>query len=142
MALLEVYDEDPMEVVDNVPVKKEGVEALFKIFTDGNGKYEGKMNIPTSVETVYLYTSSWGVPRCVKLDIKDGMASFDMSKKDSSTANTKAVTRSYNFRKVACRILSIPVLICIHCVSGEKEEISPIFIIVKQESQTLLIMDM
>lgn len=97
VALLEVYDEDPMEVVDNVPVKKEGVEALFKIFTDGNGKYEGKMNIPTSVETVYLYTSSWGVPRCVKLDIKDGMASFDMSKKDSSTAKTKAVTRSYNF---------------------------------------------
>lgn len=99
VALLEVYDEDPMEVVDNVPVKKEGVEALFKIFTDGNGKYEGKMNIPTSVETVYLYTSSWGVPRCVKLDIKDGMASFDMSKKDSSTANTKAVTRSYDFSK-------------------------------------------
>ena len=99
VALLEVYDEDPMEVVDNVPVKKEGVEALFKIFTDGNGKYEGKMNIPTSVETVYLYTSSWGVPRCVKLDIKDRMASFDMSKKDSSTANTKAVTRSYDFSK-------------------------------------------
>ena len=99
VALLEVYDEDPMEVVDNVPVKKEGVEALFKIFTDGNGKYEGKMNIPTSVETVYLYTSSWGVPRCVKLDIKDGVASFDMSKKDSSTANTKAVTRSYDFSK-------------------------------------------
>lgn len=97
VALLEVYDEDPMEVVDNVPVKKEGVDALFKIFTDGNGKYEGKMNIPTSVETVYLYTSSWGVPRCVKLDIKDGMASFDMSKKDSSTAKTKAVTRSYSF---------------------------------------------
>lgn len=97
VALLEVYDEDPMEVVDNVPVKKEGVDALFKIFTDGNGKYEGKMNIPTSVETVYLYTSSWGVPRCVKLDIKDGVASFDMSKKDSSTAKTKAVTRSYSF---------------------------------------------
>ena len=156
VALLEVYDEDPMEVVDNVPVKKEGVEALFKIFTDGNGKYEGKMNIPTSVETVYLYTSSWGVPRCVKLDIKDGMASFDMSKKEDvlkvfdvfvkedflSLEEEKQKQVLETFRKVACRILSIPVLICIHCVSGEKEEISPIFIIVKQESQTLLIMDM
>ena len=97
VALLEIYDEDPMETVDNVPVKKEGVEALFKIFTDKNGKYEGKMNIPTSVETVYLYTSSWGVPRCVKLDIKDGVASFDMSRTTSSTAKTKAVTRSYDF---------------------------------------------
>lgn len=99
VALLEVYDEDPMETVDNVPVKKEGVEALFKIFTDKNGKYEGKMNIPTSVEAVYLYTSSWGVPRCVKLDIKEGVASYDMSKKTSPSANTKVVTRSYDFSK-------------------------------------------
>ena len=101
VALLEVYDEDPMEVVDNVSVKKEGVEALFKIYTDGNGKYEGKMNIPTSVESVYLYTSSWGAPQCVKLDIKEGVASFDMSKKTSPSANrtNKATTRSYDFSK-------------------------------------------
>ena len=80
IALLEVYDEDPMETVDNESVKKEGIEALFKIYTDKNGKYEGKMNIPTSVESICLYTSSWGVPRCVKLDLKDGLASLDMSK--------------------------------------------------------------
>lgn len=99
IALLEVYDEDPMETVDNESVKKEGIEALFKIYTDKNGKYEGKMNIPTSVESIYLYTSSWGVPRCVKLDLKDGLASLDMSKITSPSANTKAVTRSYNFSK-------------------------------------------
>ena len=40
IALLEVYDEDPMETVDNESVKKEGIEALFKIYTDKNGKYE------------------------------------------------------------------------------------------------------
>ena len=99
IALLEVYDEDPMETVDNESVKKEGIEALFKIYTDKNGKYEGKMNIPTSVESICLYTSSWGVPRCVKLDLKDGLASLDMSKITSPSANTKAVTRSYNFSK-------------------------------------------
>lgn len=119
IALLEVYDEDPMETVDNESVKKEGIEALFKIYTDKNGKYEGKMNIPTSVESIYLYTSSWGVPRCVKLDLKDGLASLDMSKITSPSANTKAVTRSYNFSKVVYRILSIPVQIYTHCVSGE-----------------------
>lgn len=99
VALLEVYDKDPMEMVDNVSVKKEGAEALFKIYTDRNGKYEGKMNIPTSVESIYLYTSSWGVPRCVKLDIKEGVASFDMNKKTSPSAETKAATRSYDFSK-------------------------------------------
>lgn len=30
VALLEVYDEDPMEVVDNVPVKKEGLKLYSK----------------------------------------------------------------------------------------------------------------
>ena len=36
-ALVEVYDEDPMETVEGTPVKKEGVEAIFKTYTDNNG---------------------------------------------------------------------------------------------------------
>lgn len=91
-ALVEVYDEDPMETVEGTPVKKEGIEAIFKTYTDNNGKYEGKMHIPTSVETVYLYTAVWGLPRCVKLDIKDNTVNFDMSVKKQ-----KSSTRSYRF---------------------------------------------
>ena len=30
IALLEVYDEDPMETVDNESVKKEGIEAFIQ----------------------------------------------------------------------------------------------------------------
>ena len=66
-ALVEVYDEDPM--VEGTSVKKEGVEAIFKTYTDNNGKYEGKMNIPTSVEKVYLCTETCGLPRCVEMEI-------------------------------------------------------------------------
>ena len=64
-ALIEVYDIDPMEIVDNTPVKKQGVEALFKIYTDESGKFNGKMNIPTSVKSIYRYTQSWGLPNCI-----------------------------------------------------------------------------
>ena len=65
-----------------------------------------------------------------------GWLSFDMSKKDSSTANTKAVTRSYDFSKG-----SVPYLILFPganlyslCKWESWRKISPIFIIVKQES--------
>lgn len=94
-ALLEVYAEDPMEVVENTPVKKDGVEALFKIYTDANGKFNGKMDLPTSLESVYLYTSAWGLPRSVKLTVENGSVNFDMSA--FGAPSTKAVTKSYDF---------------------------------------------
>ncbi len=41
----------PMEIVDNTPVKEQGVEKLYLRFTlDESGKFNGKMNIPTSVD--------------------------------------------------------------------------------------------
>lgn len=96
-ALLEVYGENPMEMVDNTPTNTRKGEALFKIFTDENGKYEGKMSIPTSVKSVYLYTESWGLPRCVELPVENGKVSFDMTRYAAPPAKTKAVTRAYDF---------------------------------------------
>ena len=40
-ALIEVYDENPLASENNEREKKEGVEALFKIYTDEIGKFEG-----------------------------------------------------------------------------------------------------
>lgn len=88
--LIEIYGENPVEIVEGTPVKKEGIEALFKIYTDNNGKYEGKMNIPASIDKVYLYTDTWGLPGCVELEVKDHAVSFDMSAK--SSVQTKAAT--------------------------------------------------
>ena len=105
-ALIEVYVIDPMEIVDNTPVKKQGVEALFKIYTDESGKFNGKMNIPTSVKSIYLYTESWGLPRCMPLEIKDGMVSFDMSNIGASTVKAKNNTRSYGFQGTVPYVLN------------------------------------
>lgn len=90
--LIEIYGENPVEIVEGTPVKKEGIEALFKIYTDNNGKYEGKMNIPASIDKVYLYTDTWGLPGCVELEVKDHVVNFDMSAK--SSAQTKVVTHN------------------------------------------------
>lgn len=90
--LIEIYGENPMEISEGTLAKKEGIEALFKIYADNNGKYEGKMNIPTSIDKVYLYTETWGLPRCVELEVKDNAVSFDMSAKLNS--RQKSVTRA------------------------------------------------
>ena len=95
--LIEVYDADPMEVVEGTPVKKAGVEAIFKIYTDANGKYEGTMNIPTAVNSVYLYTETWGLPRCVKLGVENGVVKLDLSRKTFTQSATKTTTRAYQF---------------------------------------------
>lgn len=58
--LIEIYGENPMETVEGTPIKKEGIEALFKTYTDNSGKYEGKMQLPTYLNKVYLYTATWG----------------------------------------------------------------------------------
>lgn len=75
-ALIEIYGENPLASEDNQRRKKEGVEALFKIYTDENGKFEGKMNIPAAVKSVYLYTGTWGLPGCVKLDVENGAVRY------------------------------------------------------------------
>ena len=59
--LIEIYGENPMETVEGTPIKKEGIEALFKTYTDNSGKYEGKMQLPTYLNKVYLYTATWGI---------------------------------------------------------------------------------
>lgn len=105
-ALIEVYDIDPMEIVGNTPVKKQGVEALFKIYTDESGKFNGKMNIPTSVKSVYLYTESWGLPRCMSLEVKDGMVNFNMADLGTSTVKTKNNTRYYDFQGTVPYVLN------------------------------------
>ena len=77
--LIEIYGENPMETVEGTPIKKEGIEALFKTYTDNSGKYEGKMQLPTYLNKVYLYTATWGLPGCIELEIKDNAVIFELS---------------------------------------------------------------
>lgn len=62
--LIKVYDQNPLDESYNL---KEGIEPIYSAYTDNNGKFEGMMNIPTSVKEAYLYTFLIGLPRCVKL---------------------------------------------------------------------------
>lgn len=90
-ALIEVYAENPIEVINGNRVKKAGVEALFKAYTDENCVYNGDMSIPLDLKEVYLYTSYLGLPECVQLEVTDGKISFDLP---ALSSETRAITRA------------------------------------------------
>lgn len=83
--LIEVYDEEP--IVGSSYKVKEGLEPIYSAYTDGNGKFEGTMNIPTMTKTVYLYTCLIGLPQCVKLEATAAGFTYDATK----TTQTRAV---------------------------------------------------
>ena len=72
-----VYSEFPYNIVDGHYVKKEGVSSVYSANTDGNGKFEGVMYVPTSLKEAYLYTECWGMPQCVKLVFSNNTAVYD-----------------------------------------------------------------
>lgn len=84
--LVEIFKENP---VDEAGYLKEGMEPVYSAFTDGNGKLDAKMYIPTSVEEAYLYTFTIGLPTCVKLE-----ATADGFTYDATTVQSKTQTKA------------------------------------------------
>lgn len=78
--IIEVYEENPMCYdADGVLYKNADVNAIYKAFTDENCIYQGKMNLPSRISKVYIYTPLLGLPTCVEVDVEDGKVVFDMS---------------------------------------------------------------
>lgn len=81
-ALIEVYDENPML---DYKTKKEGVFPKYAAYTDIDGSFSGKINIPTAMTEAYLYTSTFGLPTCVKMETSADGFSYTLSKGGIST---------------------------------------------------------
>lgn len=87
--LIEVYDENPIQIVGSTGVKKAGVEAIFKAYTDEAGKFVGSIpSLPSDVKEVYLYTPFMGLPQCVLLQVNADGISYEYG------SATKSVTRA------------------------------------------------
>lgn len=90
--LIEVYDQKPVATDGNIRTLRQDLTPLFMAFTDENGRFEGKMEIPTRVEKIYLYTREMGYPECVEVDMADNAFVFD-----NSASAAEASTRAYGF---------------------------------------------
>ena len=92
--LFEVYDEYPLD--ESSYTKKEGVKPIYAAYTDKNGKFDGKMNIPTAIKEVYLYTEYYGFPKCIKAEITNTGVSYASK---TGTAVTRAGSVGYDWTK-------------------------------------------
>lgn len=81
-ALIEVYDENPML---DYKTKKEGVSPKYAAYTNVDGSFSGKINIPTAMTEAYLYTSTFGLPTCVKMEASADGFSYNLTKGGVST---------------------------------------------------------
>lgn len=77
-AQFEVYAEAPVTEKDGALVKKEGVKALLKTYTDNDCRYSGSISLPTAAETVWLYSESYGLPTCIEVKVDARVIAFNM----------------------------------------------------------------
>ena len=82
-----------MEVINDSYVKKENLKPVFKAITDESGRFEGVINMPTAVDSIYLYTNYFGVPNCIPLKVKDNI-DFDLNN-NIKNINNRAKTRAF-----------------------------------------------
>ena len=90
--LFEVYGENPF---DDHQVKKIDIEPIYKAFLNGNCTFEGEMEIPSTVKTLYICTDAIGLKPCISLIIENGKASYTDSDELSESILTKTRAASY-----------------------------------------------
>lgn len=95
--LISVYTEYPYEKREDGSVVAKKMEAAFKAFTDGNGKFNGTMNLPTAVKKVYLCTNTLSLPRCVELEVTATGVSFQLSDSEKVATRSQGPTGSLVF---------------------------------------------
>jgi LruC domain-containing protein len=92
-ALIEVYTEFPYEASKSSSYAKKNVEAIFKIYADKNGNWNGNITLPKAVTTLYLCPNNWGLPVCETVEVKNGNASYAFNvTRTTGVAKTRSVS--------------------------------------------------
>lgn len=91
--LFQLYDQDPMKLVDNSWVKDETLNPVYAASTDTKGQYSGTITIPSSITEVWLYSEYLGTVSPVKLTVSNGTVNYNQKEYIASLrANTRATT--------------------------------------------------
>ncbi|WP_418698373.1 LruC domain-containing protein [Bacteroides sp.] len=91
--LFQLYDQDPMKVVDDSWVKDETLTPIYAASTDTKGLYSGTITIPSSITEVWLYSEYLGTISPVKLAVSNGTVSYNQKEYIASLqAKTRGIT--------------------------------------------------
>lgn len=99
-AYVELYDEDPLKdaTVDDFTAKG---SPIYSAHLNEQGKFAGKINIPTHVEHVYAYSPSWSTPLLLEADVKNGAISVVDDGAVNIPGFASRATRNYSMRPLS-----------------------------------------
>jgi LruC domain-containing protein len=93
-SLLQIFTTNPVEANEDGSFSVVG-NADFSIFTDENGCFDGKVELPAGADKVFLVSNSFVAPLCVEVAVNDGSVRF------SSSMTKKSATRAGSARVVS-----------------------------------------
>jgi hypothetical protein len=92
-SLLQIFTTNPVEANEDGSFSVVG-DAAFSIFTDENGCFNGKVELPSSADKVFLVSNNYVAPLCVEVAVSNNAVYF------SSAMTKKATTRAASVRVV------------------------------------------
>lgn len=95
--LFQLYDQDPMKLVDNSWVKDETLNPIYAASTDTKGQYSGTITIPSSITEVWLYSEYLGTVSPVKLAVSNGVVNYNQKEYIASLQTKTRATTSHGF---------------------------------------------
>lgn len=84
--LLQFFTENPMRTDAVNGITTIAGEPVYKIFTDENGRFQGDIELPKAVQTVYVYTEALGVKRFATISIDNGKAEAYLANRPSAAS--------------------------------------------------------
>ena len=93
--LLQLYTEDPQQYDSENGIIEIKGEAVYKIFTDDKGRFQGNVELPAGLQTVYIYTDAIGVRRFAEAKVQNGKVSMDFTSKPSTTRRLTRAAGDY-----------------------------------------------
>ena len=91
--LFEIYDKNPLTIIDDYNfTKDEDAEPILAAYTDWNSAYQGTIQLPSSLDKVYLYTEGFGIPNVHEVPVTTSGVTWIQS-----IPSATAATRSSNF---------------------------------------------
>lgn len=85
-ATAEVYIKNPAYTGEDGQTYFKG-RPVFKAHCDENGRFEGKINLPTYVDKVYIYTMRMGVPQLVGANVENSAVALNATTTNSTTVD-------------------------------------------------------
>ena len=94
--LVSIYSENPLATEADAVKDGTAIRPVLKLFTDGQGKVVSSFDMPESLgSTVFLQTSSMGVPQLVEAEVVDSTITYKYERPEYSKEDFRTRVASY-----------------------------------------------